>query len=232
MTVRLISKPAVVRLASLAYRAMVLALYPAVFRAEYEQEMLDMFRKRCSEIYGSGGTAQVGRWLLPTFAEEFRNIYKEYRDIMAETPKSNRNTRGAMSLGIVFLIGTWGTIFFLANEVLPLLSDWMHGSEAGFLPGLLLVLINASFVVRAVTRSKRFEYVAGMAAISNIFLFAGLIAIHTGALNLSRGFEFNLFSGGMALLIQGGLIWMHGRLMWHMRGEDLIHTNLLVQTGG
>lgn len=224
------SKSTVVQLATLGYQA-VLSLYPAAFRTEYGPEMLDMFQERCSELYKSSGKTQVGGWLILTLAEEFRNIYEEYLDIMTETFRSRQDARGVMNLGLIFLIGTWIAIFFLAKEVLPFHRDWVLDSNSGLLPGTVLVSINASFVARALTRSKRFEYVAGMAAILNIFLISSLMAVHIGVMKLGSHLGFRILSVGLELIVQGSLFWIYGRLMWRMRGEDLTYTNHIIQTG-
>jgi len=186
-----------------------------------------MFQERCSEV-DAGGIVQTGRWWLQTLAEELRRVYEEYLDTMAETFQSRKDAQGAMNLGAMYLIGTWGALFFLAGEGFPLLNDWMNGSGAGFLPGVVLVLVNALFVVRALTRSERFEYVAGMAAILNTFLLAGLLAAHGGALSLGDSLESNPIGDGLALIVQGGLLGAHGWQLWHLRGEDLANASALL----
>ncbi|HEY3477026.1 MAG TPA: hypothetical protein VGK56_20585, partial [Anaerolineales bacterium] len=157
---------------------------------------------RCLEAYETAGSAGIGHWLLKIVIREAISIYREYMEMATELFENHRDAQGALSLGMLFLAGTWLALLF----VLP------SSSTVGSLgPGAALVLINALLVARSLTRSERIEYVAGMAAMANTVLIASLIGAQAslGSLPLA------------AILVQVALIGLHGLLLWRLRGEDL-----------
>lgn len=189
-----------------------LTLYPVSFRAQHGQEMKNLFEERCIEAYEAAGILGVGRWLLKILRGEAVSLYQEYLDMTAELMDKSQDARRALSLGVIFLAGTWIALFLIGSRlVLPLPGTMSFA--AGALPGIILVLTNALLVARAVTRSERIEYVAGMAAMTNTFLIATLMAIQSSLGSLPS----------VALLAQGVLIGLHGYLLWKLRGDEMTH---------
>ena len=200
-----------VRLVTRAYYNF-LTLYPIGFRAQHGQEMKDLFEERCMEAYETAGIMGVGRWLLKILAGEVISLYKEYLTMMADLIERNRDAQKALALGMIFLVGTWGTLFFMAARlVLPLPGTVSFAT--GTLPGIVLVLVNALLVARSITHSERIEYVAGMAAMANTFLIATLLAIQSSLGSFPS----------VALLVQVVLIGLHGHLLWKLRGDEMTH---------
>ena len=195
-----------VRLVTRAYDCF-LGLYPPDFRGQFAQEMRDQFEERCLEAYRTAGTTGVGRWLLKILVGEAVSLYKEYVNMTVDL---NRGARNTLSLGLIFLAGTWMTLFFLAA-----------GFMGGLAPGVILVLANALLTARAFLCSERMEYVTGMAGMANTFLSAGLMAVQS-----SLG-SFPIVAYGM----QAALIGLHGLLLWRLRGEDLTDEQLAFQKG-
>ena len=191
-----------VRLVVQAYQIL-LILYPAGFRAQYGQEMKDMFQARCLEIYQTSGREGIVRWLLKILAGEVISIYKEYLEMTTELFENHQDAHRALALGTLFLAGTWMAFFFIA---LP------AARTVGLVPGILLVLVNALLVARSLVRSKRIEYIAGMAAMANTVLIAALMAVQ-----VSLGLQ-----PLAAIPLQVLLVGLHGLLLWRLRGEDLI----------
>jgi hypothetical protein len=187
-----------------------LVLYPAGFRAEYEQEMKALFEERCQEAYEFSGNIGIGRWLLKIVLREVVSLYKEYLDMVLDPFEDDRDARQLLRLGMLFLAGTWIALFFLAAS-----------STGVFIPGAILVLMNALLVARSFLHSERIEYVAGMAAMSNIILIASLMAVQASVESLAV----------VAYAIQVSLIGLHGRLLWHLRGEDFLHEQLEIEKG-
>lgn len=194
-----------VRLVTRAYRSFLL-LYPAGFREEYGQEMKELFQARCLEIYQLSGLQGISRWLLKILAGEVISIYKEYLEMTRDLFEHHPDARRTLALGTLFLTGTWIAFFFIASPV---------GRTSSFLPALMpgtaLVLVNALLVARSLIRSERIEYVAGMAAMANMVLIAGLMAVQA-SLNVQPLVAFPL---------QVLLIGLHGLLLWRLRGEDI-----------
>ncbi len=186
-----------------AYQGL-LSLYPAGFRAEYAQEMRQVFQERCLEIYQRSGKEGITRWLLKIVAGEVISIYKEYLAMTTELFEHHRDARRAMALGTLFLAGTWITFFFIALPV---------ARTVGLVPSILLVLVNALLVARSLVRSERIEYIAGMAAMANMVLIAALMAVQA-----SLGFQ-----PLAAIPVQILLIGLHGLFLWRLRGEDLTY---------
>lgn len=222
MKIRSFPQLASVRLAIRGYQA-VIALYPSVFRREYGEEMLSMFQERCLEIYGTGKIVRLFHWFLVTLAEELRNVYKEYKDMMEEPNQSKQDARGAMRLGVIYLIGTWVALFILAGKLFPVTSRGI----VDIIPAAALVLINALFVGHAISQSERFEYVPGMVALLNTFLLTSLLALQGG---LNSSLENRMIRDALALTLQGTFLVGHGWLVWHLRGDDFF-TKPLIQNG-
>jgi hypothetical protein len=199
----------VVRLVTQAYYGF-LTLYPVGFRAQHGQEMKDLFEERCLEAYETAGMLGIGRWLLKILAGEVMSLYKEYLTRTADLIERNRDAQKALALGMIFLVGTWGVLFFMAARLVLSLSGTVSFAT-GALPGILLVLANALLVARSITRSERIEYVAGMAAMANTFLIATLMAIQSSLESLPS----------VALLVQVVLIRLHGHLLWKLRGDEM-----------
>ena len=193
-----------VRLVTQAYQRL-LILYPVGFRAEYAPEMKEVFQARCLEIYQRSGREGIIRWLLKILVGEVISIYKEYLQMTTELFENYRDARRALELGTLFLAGTWIAFFFIA---LPVARTANFGT--GFVPGIALVLVNALLVARSLVRSERIEYIAGMAAMANMVLIAGLMAVQA-----SLGFQ-----PLAAISVQILLIGLHGLLLWRLRGED------------
>ena len=200
-----------VRLVTRAYRVL-LALYPVGFRKEYEQEIEDLFEKRCREACETAGSAGVGRWLLKILLREALSLYKEYLAMTTELFENDRDAGRTLSLGLFFLTGTWLALFFIMPS---------SRTANSFLPGAAVVLINALLIARSFTRSERIEHIAGMAAMANTVLIAGLMALQAslGSLPLA------------ALIAQAALIGLHGLLLWDLRGEDLTQGRLEIEKG-
>lgn len=208
-----------VRLVTQAYCSF-LTLYPVSFRAQHGQEMKNLFEERCIEAYEAAGILGVGRWLLKIVRGEAVSLYKEYLDTTAELMDKNQDARRALRLGMIFLAGTWIVLFFMgARLVLPLPGTMSFA--AGALPGIILVLTNALLVARAVTRSERIEYVAGMAAMANTFLVAAWMAIQS-----SPGMVQSL-----AFLVQFLLFGLHAQLLWRLQGDEMTHHVQKVKIG-
>jgi hypothetical protein len=163
--------------------------------------MMTLFEKRCLEAYESAGSLGLGRWLLRILLREALSLYKEYVDMSADLLEKNKDARRIVRLGLIFLAGTWTALFFLAPG----------GQAAGFAGGVVLVSTNALLVGRALVRSERIEYVAGMSAMANVFLLAGLMAVQASLGKLPQ----------VAILAQVMLIGLHTLLLWSLRGEDL-----------
>ena len=194
-----------VRLVTQAYQSFLL-LYPAGFRAEYGQEMRQVFQARCLEIYQRSGKEGIIRWLLKIVAGEVISIYKEYLDMTTELFEHHRDARRALALGTFFLAGTWIALFFITPTAARSI-----GFGPGFVPGITLVLVNALLVARSLVRAERIEYIAGMAAMANMVLIASLMAVQA-----SLGFQ-----PLVAIPLQILLIGLHGLLLWRLRGEEL-----------
>ena len=190
-----------VRLVTQAHQRL-LILYPAGFREEYAQEMREVFEARCLEIRDKSGRAGIILWILKILVGEIISIYKEYLEMTTELFENQREDRRALVLGTLLLAGTWMAFFFIT---LPAVRT------VGLVPGILLVLVNALLVARSLVRSERIEYIAGMAAMANMVLIAGLMAVQA-----SLGFQ-----PLAAIPLQILLIGLHGRLLWQLRGEDL-----------
>ena len=197
------------RLAMRAYHAL-LVLYPAGFRAEYEQEMKDLFQARCLEAYEASGSAGVARWLMKILVREAVSLYKEYLDMTVDLLEKDREARTALGLGMIFLAGTWMALFFTVTT-----------SVEGLVPGSVLVLTNALLVARSFLRAERMEYITGMAAMTNIFLIAGLMAVQSSLSSLPV----------VAYAIQIVLIGLHGLVLWRLRGEDFSQAGLEIERG-
>lgn len=163
-----------------------------------------MFEERCLEAYETAGTVEVGRWLLKILVREAISIYKEYVDMTVDLLENHPDARRALWLGTIFLAGTWIALFFMVDGI-------VSGFITGPLPGTSLVLANALLVARSFMRSERMAYVAGMAAMANVFLMAGLMTVQASLEQLPL----------VSLLAQIILLGLHGILLWRLRGEDL-----------
>jgi hypothetical protein len=172
--------------------------------------MQELFEARCLEAYQAAGTAGIGRWLFKILSRETVSLYKEYLDMMADLFENDREARRALGVGVFFLAGTWIALFFM-----------LASSITGLASGAILVLTNALLVARSFLRSERMEYVAGMAAMTNTILAAGLMAVQA---------SLGPFPA-VAFLMQVALIGLHGLLLWRLRGENLTREMQEIQIG-
>ena len=198
-----------VQLVTKAY-CMFLSLYPLAFRSRFAQEMQDHFKERCLEAYQIAGITGIGRWLLMILTGEAVSLYREYVNMMVDLFEKDRDARRALGLGMFFLAGTWMALFFTAAS-----------AAGGRMACFILVLTNALLVARSFLHSERMEYIAGMAAMTNIFLVAGLMAVQS-----SLGL-LPVLSYAMQIVLVG----LHGLLLWQLRGEDFTQQRLKIEKG-
>ncbi len=201
--------PLALRLSVRGYQAL-LGLYPAGFRAEFGEEMLAVFAQRGREVHARAGALGAARWLLAAWADGLRSVWGEYGDSMAETVTGE--DRGAALLGGVFLVGSWAALFALGTAL----------AAGGAWAGALLVLLNALLAARALTRSTRYSPLAGMVALANCVLAAGLLAVQGAAARFGPGMGW---AGLLLIVAQAG--WL-----WGVRGDDFDLGAPARETGG
>jgi hypothetical protein len=201
--------PAVQRLSVRGYHAL-LALYPAIFRAEYGAEMAELFEQRWLDTYAARGFTGVARWLWLTAADALSSAFREHGVTMTETIEASPQARGELVLGALFLVGTWAA---LLGSVSVLFAP--SARAAGLFAGSAVVLLNALLVARALTRSTQSAPLAGMAAFANVLLIAALLALLGTAARLGLPASSAALAGTLLIALQTA--WL-----WRLRGDDFI----------
>lgn len=103
---------------SLAIRLMrsILALYPAEFRAEYEQDMLLTFQTRCLELRKHGGSIRLIGFFLTTNLDVLGEAAREHVESFVQSPM-----RGQQIGGLAWIVG--GLLWAVLHT--PLANGWL-----------------------------------------------------------------------------------------------------------
>jgi hypothetical protein len=174
--------PKLLTLSERAYRTL-LILYPADFRDEYGQQMVQVFRDVCRDVYRHGGANELANWWATA-------VFDLVQAVIAERRKVNLIMSQAKFIqwtGWLFILG--GTFFAVSSigQLQPTSSNVFDGvhqlSLYALVPGMVLIMLGLFGVW--------LRYKVDMHLFGKISLIAALI----GAVIMSFGWLFTLTAG-------------------------------------
>ena len=194
------------------YRVL-LMLYPADFRNEYGQQMVQIFRDVCLDVYRQGGLGELANWWAATLFDLVQTVITEHR----KAGFMMSQTKFIQWSGWLFILGG---IFFVVSSISQLqpvssmTSSMSQLSLYALVPGMALIMFGLLGIF------LRFK--ADMEVFGKLSLLTTLI----GATIMSFGwlFTLSLGNGFWIVFMAGWLIQLGGQSVF---GGFAVTTHLL-----